>query len=439
MIKWFGRLGKWRWPLTVIAAFAVLIFIVFIARSATGPNMPVSEVQFGEFVINLEERGELQAVKSVSVNVPRHVRGNLRIVALAEDGSMVEEGDFLVQFDTSEASQEVEEHRNELENARADLASLKANIKSTMAQLQTTFETQKYSYEQAKLRYEQMKYEAAAKRREQELNLKKTELMLEQAEKKIKSQQIINKADIAKAQLKVKQAQLRLNEKLRTLDGLTLRAPIAGLVVHKEIWGPSGMAKVKVGDTPWRGMTLVEIPDLSQMMVKAKINEIHISQVSEGQQAIVKVDALSDETFYGQVARVAKLATRERGSDIKEFDIEILLKGTDPRLRPGMTAQCDIITDRIADQLYIPLECVFQKEDTTVVYPKGKGFKAVPIELGAQNNNFVVVKNGLEKGEKVSLYDPTKPIQELGKEVPSIQKEKKNNSKKRSGRMIRIG
>jgi multidrug efflux pump subunit AcrA (membrane-fusion protein) len=439
MIQRFNRLGKWRWPVIAAAFFLVLVVVVLIARSAAAPNIPIAEVQYGEFVINLEERGELQAVKSVSVNVPRHVRGNLRIVALAEDGSRVEEGDFLVQFDTSEASQEVEESRNELENAKAELASLKANIKSTMAQLRTTFETQKYSYEQAKLRYEQMKYEAAAKRREQELNLKKAELMLEQAEKKIQSQEIINRADIAKAELQVKQRQLRLNEDLHRLESLTLRAPIGGLVVHKEIWGPNGMAKVKVGDTPWRGMTLVEIPDLSQMMVRAKINEINISQVAEEQQVIVKVDALADETFYGQVARVAKLATRERGSEIKEFDIEILLQSSDSRLRPGMTAQCDIITDRIPDQLYIPLECVFQEMDTTVVYPKSRGFKALPIELGVQNNNFIVVKAGLEQGQKVSLYDPSKPIRELGKEAPSIQENKPKSNKKSSERMIMIG
>ena len=419
------RFGRWRWPILGGGALVVGFITVFIVRSAAVPNVATAPVEYGEFIIDLKERGELQAVKSVAVGGPRSVRGNLRIVGLVEDGAMVEKGDFLVQFDTSEAMQAVEERKSELDNALAELKSLKANIKSTMAQLQTAYETQKYSYEQAKLRYEQMKYEAAAKRREQELNLKKAELALEQARKKIESQKIINEADLRKAEIKVRQAELRLEQKQRDLEALTLRAPIGGLVVLKEIWGPSGMAKVKIGDTPWRGMTLVEIPDLSQMMVKAKTNEVNISKIRKGQQVIIEVDALPGQTFYGTVSRVATLATRERGSNVKVFELEILINDTDPRLRPGMTAQCRIITDRIPDKLYVPLESVFQKDDTTVVYVQKGGFSKRVVRVGPKNSDYVIIEAGLKQGEKVALRDPTQPLEELGGEAPSGQKRKK--------------
>ena len=436
-----NRLGRWKWPVVGSAVVACVIVLIIVARSSALPEIPAADVQQGEFVIDLEALGELKAVKSVSVGVPRRVRSTLRVVALAEDGSMVEEGDFLVQFDTSEAMQEVEERRNELDNARAELKSLQANIKSTMAQLLTTFETQTYSYEQAKLRYEQMKYEAKARQREQELNLKKAELALEQAEKKLESQKVINQADLTKAELKVKQAEMRLRQKQEELEELTLKAPIGGLVVLQEIWSPNGRTKIKVGDTPWRGMTLVEIPDLSQMMVKAKVNEVFISQLAEGQQVIVHVDALTDVMFYGTITRVATLATRERGSKVKTFDVEILLNGSNPRLRPGMTAQCQIITDRLADKIYIPLESVFQKQDTTIVYLANRGYEPQSVRLGARNNDFVVVEEGLSPKDKVALRDPSKPVEELGGESSSP---KGNPKKKPSGnssdeQMIIIG
>lgn len=439
-IQFPKRLTKKQWLLIAMGALVIILLLLLFARSAAIPNIATMPVQSGEFVIDLKERGELFAVKSISVGVPMSVRGNLRIVALAQDGSLVQKDDFLVQFDTSEAMQRVEEEKSNLENAQAEFASLQANINSTMAQLKSAYETQKYSLEQAKLRLEQMKYEAAAKLREQELNLKKAELALEQAKKKIESQEIIDQADLRKANLKIRKARLELEEKQKALENLTLRAPLGGLVVLQEIWGTNGLSKIKIGDTPWRGMTLVEIPDLSQMMAKAKINEVNISQVKVGQQVLINMDAIPGLTLYGKVTRVATLASRERGSNVKNFETEILIDGADPRLRPGMTAQCRIITDRIADKLFVPLESVFQKDDTTVVYIKKANFQRREVKIGAKNSDMIVIEGGLKKNEQVALRDPTTPLQELGGEGPAIKEKKKSKSESSGeGGMIIIG
>ncbi|HPR86926.1 MAG TPA: efflux RND transporter periplasmic adaptor subunit [bacterium] len=427
-----ARLGKWRLPVLVLAA-VLLFFLIYTWTLGSTPDVATAAARFGDFVIDINQSGELYAVKSVSVGVPAKVRGSLRVVALADDGSMVQKGDFLVQFDTAEASQDLEDRRNEYESALADLASLQASNRSTMAQLNTAYETEKYSFEQAKLRYEQMKYEALSKQREQELNLKKATLSLDQAQRKIESQEIINRADLTKSNLKVRQARLRYEQKQQEVSDLTLRAPIDGLVVLQEIFGTNGRAKIKVGDTPWRGMTLVEIPDLSQMMIKTKVNEVFISQVRQDQQVVLAVDALPGERFYGKVMRVATLATRESGSDVKTFEVEILIDGADGRLRPGMTAQCQIITDRIKDKLFVPLESVIHKDDTTVVYIKKGGFKRHEVQIGAKNSDFVVIEKGLKQGDLVALRDPTVPVKQTGETTPSAVKEKRQERRPPAG------
>jgi HlyD family secretion protein len=441
-LKWFrldflDRLGKWRWPALIGGGILLLLVVFWIVRSAAAPNLATVPAMDGEFIIDIKESGELYAVKSVSVGVPSSIRGNLRVVALVEDGTMVKKDDFLLQFDTSEAAQETEDRKNEYEAALAELSSLQANIKSTMSQLQTAYQTQLYSNEQAKLRMEQMKYEAAAKQREQELNLKMAELALDQAKRKLESQEIINKADITKAELKVKQARLRLEQKQLECTNLTLRAPIDGLAVLQEVYGANGRAKIKVGDTPWRGMTLVEIPDLSQMMIKAKVNEVNISQVKSGQLVIATVDALPGIDFYGKVERVAALASREGDSDVKTFDVEIVLDGSDLRLRPGMTAQCRIITDKFTDKLFVPIESVFQKDDTTVVYVKRTAFQRRPVKVGVKNSDYIIIEAGLKKGEEVALRDPTLPIQDVGGQA-SPTREKKAAPASRGGGSVMI-
>lgn len=394
-----------------------LVLGVLLLWNITTPSADVATttVQQGEFLVTIKSKGELKALKSQAVTVPRSIRSNIQIIAMAPEGSVVKKGDFLVQFDPTQAQQKVEERRNALENALAELESQKASIASNMAQLQSQLQTQRYNYEQAKLRYEQMKYEAEARRREQEINLRKAELALKQAEERIEAQKRIDEANLEKARLQVEKARLQLQEAERELASLTLVAPIDGLVVYKEIWGPSGLAKVKVGDTPWRGQELIEIPDLSVMQVKTSVNEVDVSRVAVGQQCIIHLDALPEPTFYGKVSQIATLATRKGNSDVKEFEVFVLIDGSDPRLKPGMSATVDIVTDRLDSAVFVPLESVFEKEGQTVVYLAGS-HKPVEVELGPRNDNFVVIRSGLEPGQEICLRDPTRPLEEIGTE-----------------------
>jgi len=413
----FSTLVKNRKVLAGVGGLAVLIVAILIVRMGGGTtSIATFTVDKGEFIIDISEKGELQAAKSTSVGVPRRVYGSTRITRIVEDGTMVKEGDFLVQFDTSEFENRVKDRQNELENAQAELASQTASIESNRKQMENNLLIQEYSYEQAKLKAQQMKYEAKARQREMELEFKKAELSLRQAREKLESQKIIDAANLSKVELRVRQAEQRLKEAQDMLDSLTLTAPKSGMVVLQQIWGPNGREKVKVGSTPYRGMEIVSIPDLSVMQVKTQVNEIDISRVKVGQQVVITLDAIEGPTFYGTVTNVATLATTERGSDIKIFTVDVTIDGQDERLKPGMTAQCKIVTDKIDNVLSVPLEAVFDKEDTTVVFVKNGGFDRRPVLLGAKNSDYVVIEDGLEGGEEIALRDPTLPLEELGLE-----------------------
>lgn len=420
----------------VLAAGVILLLLIFWNAGSPSADIATYEVARGEFIVSIKSTGELKALNSQVVSVPRSVRSNLQIVRMAPEGSVVRAGDFLVQFDPTQAQQKLDEKNNALENAIAELESQKASIASNMAQLESALQTQRYSYEQAKLRYEQMKFEAEVRRREQEINLRKAEIALKQAEEKIEAQKQIDAANLEKARLQVEQARLQVQEAKRDLESLTLTAPIDGLVVYKEIWGPSGRAKVKVGDSPWRGQPLIEIPDLSVMQVKTSVNEVDVSRVAIGQQVRIKLDALPEPEFYGTVTQVATLATRKRNSSVKEFEVMVLIDGSDPRLKPGMTASVEIITDRLQDVVFVPLESVFQKDEQTIVYMAGSK-KPVPVQVGPKNADFVVIESGLQPGVRICLRDPTQPLEDIGGEEPRpIDKKKRKKGGESEGFFI---
>ena len=219
-----------------IVTVIIILGIVLIIRASRGTaNIVTFTVERGEFIIDIREKGELKAAKTVSVGVPQNVWGSTRILRIVDDGITVNEGDFLVQFDASEFKKRLKDQQNALENANAELASQKAIIESNRKEQENKYLIQQYDNEQKKLRYQQMKYEAPAKQREMELDFKKAELSLRQAEEKLESQKVIDEANITMAELKVKQAEMNLKQAQEQFDALTMTAPKSGLVVLQKI------------------------------------------------------------------------------------------------------------------------------------------------------------------------------------------------------------
>ena len=404
-----GFLRKKRTVLILLPVVVITLFLLSLQVRSGVPNISTYTAQRGEFVIDIQQRGDLEAASKIMLSVPDNVYHRIRITRLVPDGSLVKKGDFLVQFDTSDAENRVTDREDELENAIGAFASTKARIESNMSGLLQDLKTQQYSYEQAEIQFEMMKYEAKTRRQVGGLNLKRAELSLKQAEAQVESQKIIDQADMSKADVRLKQAETRLNESKAQLNALTIIAPKDGIVVLQEEYNRSTRTreKIKVGDSPHRRMPLVSIPDLSQMIVKTKVNEVDIRKIKTEQDVIITLDALSGLTFNGVITNVAPLAHRNEGTDIKVFDVNVTIDNTDERVKPGMTAQCTIITERIPDQLFIPLDSVFEKEDTTVVYVKEGNFSQRAVNVGKKNSNFIVIENGLEAGEKVALRDPS--------------------------------
>lgn len=400
-------------PVKLGLIVVAVIITVWLFLPGGGTSLPSAPVQSGEFVIDLKVPGKLRAENSVTVTAPP-ARINLQIIDLIPEGTQVGEGDFLIQFDTTELRQQYDDQIAELDLARANLIKSQASMASHMASLHSSLENSRASYRLAELRLDQMKFEADVRLEEGRLSLKQAEISLKRSEEEIIAQQQIDSADVKSLELKVKQAQVDIQKARADLDRLRLLAPRTGLVVYKEIWRGGEMSKIKIGDTPWRGAALIELPDLSVMNVETAVSEVDFAKVKPGLPVEVKLDAFPEPTFYGSVIDVAVLArTEEGGSQAKVFDVMVRIDGEDAMLRPGMSATVRIIIDKMSDKIWVPIESVFDKDGKMIVYAgEGGSFRERIVELGARNDNFVVINSGLKDGERVSLVDPTSQLDE---------------------------
>jgi len=379
-----------------------------------GGEIPTYPVARGEFRISVVESGELKAQNSIVLSSPRTRFGTVQIVDLVAEGSQVAEGDFVIQFDTTEPQKRIDDKQAELEISLADQRKMATDQESRMRDLEHALVNQEASLELQELRQERMRFEAEAARREVELEVTRARLAVEQAREKIDTQRIIDTEERRKLELKLQQVRNDLNAALKDMDKLTLKAPAPGLVVYRRNWSTD--AKVQVGDNPWPGMPLIELPDLSRIVAETQINEVDVSKVALEQDVIVTLDAFPERSFTGHVSDIATLATeKERRSSVKVFPVEAVLDQSDPIMKPGMTVKVEVVVERIADVIHVPLESVFERGDGMICHVATNGsFKEREVTLGKRNDNFVVVESGLEEGERVALRDPKLPLEAIG-------------------------
>jgi len=391
-----------------ISALVIIVaLVIFFTFKGSKSDIASTEVNYGEFVIKLIESGEVIAIKTVTVAAPR-VRGRLQIISLIKDGSYVKKGDILVQFDKEEKQQEMLKSLSDLKIAQNEINKKLADIESQKRTNQIELGNVKLQHDEALLETKKADLIAKIEAEKNKLRYEQAEKKYKEIQKKMESEKQSSDADLEILNEKKAKAEADYKMAKRSLEDMTLRAPKDGLVVLKEIWKGGGMGKVQEGDTVWSGYSILEIPDLSAMEIKARLNEVDVGKVKSGQDAIIQLDAFPDKIFEGKVERVASIATKkEWDSKIKTFETAISLNETDPRMKPGMTCMMDIIIEKIPDVISVPIGSIFEKEDKTIVYViGGRSIKKQEVVLGKRNNTHIIVTQGLSSGDKVALRDP---------------------------------
>jgi RND family efflux transporter MFP subunit len=398
--------GNKRYSIPIGAGLVITALFLMLSGGG-GESLPTTDVKRGEFLVSIKTSGEIRAANSFTLTTPRLTWGQMQINFLLPEGTTVKKDDVIVRFATTTIDKTIQDKESELNILRMELAKFRADNVVRISDLEGNLKTMELTYEQAKLQVEKMKFEAEVQRKESEINLEKNRIAFEQSKQKIKSQKVAERSEEQKQLLKIQQTLNDLNRAKQEKEQYTLKASMDGLVVYETNWQTG--RKVSVGDSPWPGMSIVSLPDLSAMQSVCQINEVDISKVKTSQNAKVKLDAFPDREFPGTVKSVGTIGQQnDRSSTIKTFEVVIDIKGTDPVLKPGMTTSNEVVMATLVDTLFIPIEAIFEKDGKPIVY-KMFGSSPRPLEVGTgtKNSNYIVVSSGLQGGDKVALRDPT--------------------------------
>lgn len=374
------------------------------------PEAPTFDVKRGEFIDSLQFRGEVKAMKSVTISAPAEA-GDLQIIKIVADGTQVKPGESVVEFDRTKTEQDLAQNRSTLKSAQAEIEQARAQARLAEEEDLTAVKKARFDVETAKL--DASKQEIVSKIEGAEANLKvlDAEQKLHEVEEKLKADKAVNKATIASKIDASKKAAYDTERAEKNLTKMTLAAPSAGMISLISMWHPGGEAPFKPGDRAWPGAPMAELPDVSTLRVSARADETERGRLALIQNVTAQLDAIPDRQFTGKIEQISTIATMDfsAGWPIpRNFNLLITLDQADARLKPGMTAQLTIVVDKVPDALTIPVEACFQKSGQTVAYVwRGSKFEERVIEVRRRSRDRILIAKGLTPGDRVALKDPT--------------------------------
>ncbi|MFO0907187.1 MAG: efflux RND transporter periplasmic adaptor subunit [Isosphaeraceae bacterium] len=206
----------------------------------------------------------------------------------------------------------------------------------------------------------------------------------------------------------------------RQVEAAILRAPTDGTIVYAN---PPSLAPpvvlmppvIREGAVVRERQLLFNIPDLSHMVMNAKVHESIVDQLKVGQMGTVSIDAFPGQQVQGTVEAIAPLPdpTSMLGRGPKLYSTRVRLSDHDRRLRPGMTAEIALVLAEVPDAIMIPVDSVLRFDGNAFVGLREAdgSYHLHQVTLGPSDGKTATVKSGLKPGDQVhanpiQLLDP---------------------------------
>jgi len=428
----------------------------------TPMTQAVTEGEFDHIVV---EQGEIESSSNNEVKCQVKGRGTTGtpIISVLAEGTLVKKGDQLCLLDSSALEVDNKTQRIAVSVAESTVISSNADVKqaeiSRQEYLEGTYLTERkailseVAVAQQAVRTSELSL-ASAERLAAKGTLKSLQIEAEQfavqnarntldaAEGRLRVLDELTKAkmlvqfdstiETSRAKLEsdkstLEEERTKLSEILEQIKACTVLAPADGQVVHANKYsGRGGSAEfvVEPGAMVREQQTIVLLPDPAKMQVRAKVNESRITLIREQMPVRIRVGAVSDD-LLGMVIKVNKYAEPGNwmSSSVKEYAAFIQIIDPPPVIRTGMTAEVRIFVEQLPNALQVPVFAVYETKGHHFVLKEeapGK-FKTVEVKIGATNEKFVTINEGLAKGDLVVLNPRSHADKMIIPEIPVVE------------------
>ena len=422
---------KRRWK-KIVVGLVIVVVIMFIVGKIFGGKGKVESIKtvkpkIGNVVHKLTETGNIELLRTVEVK--SKIAGTVKEI-LVKEGDQVSEGQILCIIDPDPT--------------------------------QTLILFQKRSgVDRTRINMEQAEKEMDRKR-----ELAKTALVSTKEVEDAENSYLItqNAFNLAKQELEIMEREIETagtgsEEKIVSSK---VRAPYNGYITQRYIEEgaivTSGISSVVAGTN------IFQIGDPSTKIIKANISEVDIGEVEVGEEVHIMLDAYPDTLFAGLIRHISPVGSLQQGRNVITFKTEVEIIDKDPRLRPGMSCDVDVIITEADSILYLPIETVYKKKEGSeeegnetfknIIYLKKKdnpsekkknkfaffkkfykkkedpldGFTELEVEVGIKSENRVHVIADMDTSTVVTM-----DAEKFFKDLEKREKERKEKKKKKDG------
>jgi HlyD family secretion protein len=357
----------------------------------------LASIERGTMVRSVVATGKIEPMTKVEIK--SKANGIIKVLHVEVD-QKVREGDVLVELDKENLMARVRESRATLQAARAAYEAAEAqHAKNAIEAEGPEVEFAKRAYDRAKSLSEQNLIAQSG--------LDETRNALDQAEHRrqaARSQLSIAKAKVAEAAANVAQAQASADRAEEELANATIRAPINGTILARdvEVGSPvSSILNMGAAATP-----VLTLGDISHVFVRGKVDEADIGHVQLGQPARITVETFRDRVFKGRVTQISPLGVER--DNVTNFEVRVSIDNPGNELKANMTANAEIVLEERTGALIVPEAAITydaqRKPSVEVFDPAAKdGRRQTPIKVGISNGTRTQVLDGLKEGDRVIL------------------------------------
>lgn len=333
---------------TLFASFLAGIALIPLLQACDGGGSPQEQgVQEAEDFIR--SNGELASADTIKIGPPmvKHM-WRYKLSFLVAEGTWVKTGQPIMGFDSQQVQEKLRVDRNALEAEEKKLHSQQLDDEAALEDIKLQLAETQMELKKAERKAGQNgDYMAQIEAKKLVLDLRiaeKSVLLAQYREQNRRRQsaveQTITASEIARLQAEVKESE-------QAIANMKVKAPKEGIVVYL----PNNDGnKPAEGDEIFFVQKVLELPNLSDMVVKTTIPEQQISRVAVGQIVSIKLDAVPERSFRGQVislGQIVRVKSNQEPSMV--FDALIAIDEPDTRvMRPGMAARLEIATGEAA-------------------------------------------------------------------------------------------
>ncbi|MEO8184387.1 MAG: efflux RND transporter periplasmic adaptor subunit [Deltaproteobacteria bacterium] len=317
--------------------------------------VPAPRVTRGELSQSLLLTGELDTAAAENLVVPRVPQWNIALRWLAKDGTPVKQGEAVAELDNTNFAADLADKKLAAARSASDLAHQVSQDAIIRADKTFALDSAKISLDKARLSAA-IEKDALPLRdyQERQLERERAGAAFERAQDDLAAhtKSAALEAQIRRIALDKSQREIQASE--QAIRQLVLRAPSDGLVVVS--MHPWFGRKVQGGDNVWVGLSLVRLPELPTLHVKARLSDVDDGRLAVGMPAVCYLDAYPELEFPGVVSEVSPVAREpSRDSWRRSFEVRVGLDHVDlERMRPGMSVRVEVKSQRAQASLLAP-------------------------------------------------------------------------------------